>query len=183
MPDFYGMLLLQKEGKVMIGYKAFNDDWTCRGKQYKVGESYHEDNVELCAHGMHFCTELSDVFYYYEYKPNMKLAKVEASGTIIGSKEDSKHVTSDLKVLEEIDPNSEEVQLVFVKQAGYAIGCIDNPSEAVKLAAVKQNGYAIQYIKNPSEDVQLAAVKQSGEVIKYIANPCEEVKKLADSVR
>ena len=120
----------------MIGYKAFNSDWTCRGKQYKVGESYHEDNVKLCNHGMHFCTELSDVFRYYDYKPTMKLAKVEASSTIIGSDEDSKHVTSDLKVLEEIDPNSEAVQLVAVKHNGYAIENIANPSEEVQLAAV-----------------------------------------------
>ena len=27
----------------MKGYKAFNKDWTCRGKQYKVGETFEED--------------------------------------------------------------------------------------------------------------------------------------------
>lgn len=159
----------------MIGYKAFKGDWTCRGKQYKVGESYHEDNVELCKQGMHFCTELSDVFGYYAYKPTMKLAKVEASSTIIGSEDDSKHVTSDLKVLEELNPNSEEVQLAAVKQNGLAIDYIDNPSEEVQLAAVKQYGHAVECIDNPSEAVQLAAIKQGGTALVYIDNPSEAV--------
>ena len=159
----------------MIGYKAFNSDWTCRGKQYKVGESYHEDNVELCEHGMHFCTELNDIFQYYRYSKTMKLAKVKASGTIIGSDNNSKHVTSDLKVLEELDPNSEAVKLAVVKQNGAAIKYIDNPSEKVKLAAVEKGGWAIRYIDSPSEAVQMAAVKQFGWAIQYIDSPSETV--------
>jgi hypothetical protein len=64
------------------------------------------------------------------------------------------------------------LQLIAVKQNGYAIEYIKNPSEAVQLAAVKQNGHAIQYIKPTDDDswlrVQLAAVQQNGYAIQYI---------------
>jgi hypothetical protein len=74
-----------------------------------------------------------------------------------------------------IENPSESVQLAAVKQNGYAIKNIKNPSEAVQLAAVQQNGSAIQFIKNPSEAVQLAAVKQNGRAIQFIKNPSEAV--------
>lgn len=96
------------------GYKAFESDWTCKGKQYEVGKTYHEDNVELCEHGMHFCKDLEDVFEYYDYKPIMKLAMVEASGVVIQNDYDSKCVTSDLKIVKELNANTEQVQLAAV---------------------------------------------------------------------
>jgi hypothetical protein len=74
-----------------------------------------------------------------------------------------------------IENPSEAVQLAAVKQEGFAIKNIKNPSEAVQLAAVQQNGSAIEYIKNPSEVVQLAAVQQSGFAIRFIENPSEVV--------
>lgn len=157
------------------GYKAFKSDWTCRGKQYRVGESYHEDEVELCKHGMHFCKELKDVFQYYYYNHNMKLARVEASGTVIQSGKDSKCVTSDLKVVKEINVDSEQVQLEAIKQNARAIKYMNNPSEQVQLEAVKVAGYAIKYIDKPSEQVQLEAVKQSMRAIHYIDNPSDHV--------
>mgnify|MGYP001435087236 FL=1 len=156
------------------GYKAFNSDWTCREKRYEVGKTYHEDNVALCKHGMHFCKELKDVFRYYSYNPDMKLAMVEASGKIMQSKEDSKCVTSDLKVVKELNVNSEEAQLAAVKQDGYVIHFIDKPSEAAQLEAVKQDGTAIHFIDKPNEEVQLKAVKKNGEAIQFIDNPSEE---------
>lgn len=158
------------------GYKAFNSDWTCGDKRYEVGKTYHEDNVELCEHGMHFCKDLEDVFRYYEYVPTMRLATVEASGTVIQNDYDSKCVTSDLKVVEELNVDSEAVQLEAVKQDGCAIFYIRNPSEAVQLEAVKQDGWNIQFIDNPSEKIQLEAVKQNYLVIPYIDNPSEAVK-------
>ena len=122
---------------VVKGYKAFNSDWTCRDKKYEVGKTYHEDNVVLCEHGMHFCKELEDVFKYYDYTPTMKLATVEASGTVIQSNADSKCVTSNLKIVKEINVDSEQVQWGAVKQNGHVIQYIDNPSEKVQLEAVK----------------------------------------------
>ena len=74
---------------------------------------------------------------------------------------------------------SEAIQLVAVKQYGYAIQYIKNPSEAIQLAAVKRNGIAIKFIKNPSEAMQLAAVKQHGYEIKFIKNPSEAIQLVA----
>lgn len=43
------------------GYKVFKSDWTCRGYQYKVGETFKNDgNIELCGEGFHFCQVDSD---------------------------------------------------------------------------------------------------------------------------
>ena len=157
------------------GYKALKSDWTCKGKQYRVGESYHEDEVELCKHGMHFCKNLKDIFRYYRYDLDMKLAMVEASGTVIQSGKDSKCVTSDLKIVKELNVNSEEVQLEAIKQNVWAIKHMDNPSKRVQLEAVKQDGWVIKCIDKPSEKVQLEAVKQDGWAIKFISSPNNQV--------
>ena len=39
----------------MKAYKGFNKDMTCRGFQFKEGESYHEDEAKLCESGFHAC--------------------------------------------------------------------------------------------------------------------------------
>ena len=40
----------------MKAYKVFNPDWTCRGSQYKVGETYTlEGELEICSSGFHAC--------------------------------------------------------------------------------------------------------------------------------
>ena len=47
-------------------YKAFKSDMTCRGFQYKEGETYEFDGTpELCISGFHACLSLADVFNYY----------------------------------------------------------------------------------------------------------------------
>ena len=70
--------------KQIKGYKVFNHDWTCRGFQYKTGETYSEDvNLELCENGFHFCEKLSDCFSYYSFNPENKVAEVVAIGKIV----------------------------------------------------------------------------------------------------
>lgn len=50
----------------MKGYKVFNHDWTCRGFQYQVGESYEMDVMPIiCDRGFHFCKELENCFKHY----------------------------------------------------------------------------------------------------------------------
>ena len=49
----------------MKAYKGFNADMTCRGFQYKEGETYHEDIAELCHKGFHACEYPLDVLAYY----------------------------------------------------------------------------------------------------------------------
>ena len=49
----------------MKAYKGFNKDLTCRGFQYKEGETFHEDKAELCDSGFHACEDPLDCFGYY----------------------------------------------------------------------------------------------------------------------
>lgn len=49
----------------MKAYKGFNKDLTCRGFQYKEGETFHEDKAELCDSGFHACKDPLDCFGYY----------------------------------------------------------------------------------------------------------------------
>lgn len=66
------------------GYKAFDPDWTCRGYQFKVGETY-EENVtpQVCKRGFHFCEYLSDCYDYYDFSHTTRIAEIEALGEIV----------------------------------------------------------------------------------------------------
>lgn len=39
----------------MKGFKGFNPDFTCKGKQYEENTVFKEDKAEICNNGMHFC--------------------------------------------------------------------------------------------------------------------------------
>ena len=47
------------------GYKIFEKDMTCRGKQYAENTEYTEDKAEMCNCGMHFCQNPMDVLNFY----------------------------------------------------------------------------------------------------------------------
>ena len=49
----------------MKAYKGFNKDMTCRGFQFKEGETYHEDTAKLCESGFHACQDPLGCFSYY----------------------------------------------------------------------------------------------------------------------
>ena len=51
----------------MKAFKGFNKDLTCRGFQYKVGETYEEEKAELCHAGFHACE--SPVACLQHYSP------------------------------------------------------------------------------------------------------------------
>ena len=83
------------------GYKVFNPDWTCRGFQYKVGETFvHNGNIEMCGSGFHFCRKASDCFNYYDFNSNNKVAEVEAIGLV--ETQGDKSVTDKIKIVREI---------------------------------------------------------------------------------
>ena len=70
-----------KETKVVKGYKGFNPDFTCKGKQYKENTIFEEPEAAICEIGMHYCKNPLDVLDYYDLfdeKGNMnKFAEVE----------------------------------------------------------------------------------------------------------
>ena len=51
----------------MKGYKGFNPDFTCRGKQYAENTIFEEPEAEICKSGMHFCTNPFDVLGHYGF--------------------------------------------------------------------------------------------------------------------
>ena len=85
----------------MKGYKVFNKDWTCRDFQYEVGKTYEmKENPVCCDRGFHFCEKLIDCFNYYAFKPENKVAEIEALGKI--EKGDNKFCTNKIKIVREL---------------------------------------------------------------------------------
>lgn len=86
------------------GYKGFNPDWTCRGFQYKVGETYEmpSEDIKMCYKGFHFCESLEQVFEYYDLSPDNHFAEVETFGDSIVLKSEDKMVTNKIRIVREI---------------------------------------------------------------------------------
>lgn len=87
----------------MKGYKVFNSDWTCRGFQYAVGETFIEIVTPRCCNaGFHFCADLKECFHYYAFDPDCKIAEVEALGEIDAAENGSKYCTNKIKIIREL---------------------------------------------------------------------------------
>ena len=98
------------EIRVVKGFKVFNPDWTCKGKQYGCPGKFEEDiTPSICNKGMHFCKKAADCFNYYSFDPNNKVAEVIAYGEV--SEEGDKCATNKLEVGREI-PWSELLEIV-----------------------------------------------------------------------
>lgn len=74
-------------GETIKGYKGFNKDMTCCGKQYKENTTYEEDGTEIREAGMmHFCENPYDVLDCYplvnEDGDISDFAEVEAVGEV-----------------------------------------------------------------------------------------------------
>ena len=87
----------------IIAYKAMNADMTCRGKQYEVGKTYHEDRADCCVAGMHACENPLDVLRYYQLKDSPRFFEVECDGDVDKSGEDSKLACTELTVKGEVN--------------------------------------------------------------------------------
>ena len=88
--------------KRVLGYKAFNKNLTCRGFQYKIGETY-EINGELilCYNGFHFCKTINDCYNYYFRSEETRICKIEALGEIV-TDNNIKFATNKIKILSEV---------------------------------------------------------------------------------
>ena len=84
------------------GFKGFDKDLKCRGKQYEIDRTEHEDDAILCESGMHFCTNPHDVFNYYSPGEGHRFCEISASEVSDRTKDDSKRVCKTLKVEAEI---------------------------------------------------------------------------------
>ena len=83
------------------GYKVFNPDWTCIGKQYSCPGKFEEDvDLNLCQSGMHFCIKIVDCFNYYLFDINNHIAEVVAYGEVI--EDGNKCCTNKLEIVREL---------------------------------------------------------------------------------
>ena len=93
--------------KMIEGYKAFDNDFKCLGKQYEPNKTFVENgNIELCERGMHFCENPLDIFRYKNIicgslEELVRFAKVQAIDKIIS--DGDKICTNVLKIKDEID--------------------------------------------------------------------------------
>ena len=65
----------------MKAYKGFNRDMTCRGFQYKEGETYETDEAKVCDCGFHACEHPLDCQNYYDSEDSV-YHEVDLDGNI-----------------------------------------------------------------------------------------------------
>ena len=87
----------------IIAYKAMDKNMQCRGKQYEVCKTYHEDKADCCNAGMHACENPFDVLHYYPLKDSPRFFEVECGGEVDKSGEDSKLACTELTVIGELN--------------------------------------------------------------------------------
>lgn len=87
----------------IIAYKAMDKNMQCRGKQYEVGKTYHEDKADCCHAGMHACENPLDVLHYYPLRDSPRFFEVECGGNVDKSVEDSKLACTELTVKGEVN--------------------------------------------------------------------------------
>lgn len=105
---------------VVKGYKVFNPDWTCRGKQYTCPGKFEEDvDLSVCKRGMHFCKRLIDCFNYYDFKSDNKVAEVKAYGNVVS--ENGKSCTDKLEIIKELNWH-EVLDLVNLGKSNQGLG-------------------------------------------------------------
>ena len=85
----------------MKAFKGFNKDMTCRGFQFKEGETYHDDKAKLCNSGFHACEDPLDCLGYYD-PANSVYREVELEDVTDEREEDSKRVGKTIKIGAEI---------------------------------------------------------------------------------
>lgn len=71
------------EINTITAYKALDENFCCRGFQYEVGKSYHEDyEIELCRNGFHACRNPLEVLSYDYEMSTSRFAEVELWGDV-----------------------------------------------------------------------------------------------------
>ena len=87
----------------IVAYKAMDKNMQCRGKQYEVGKTYHEDKADCRHAGMHACENPLDVLHYYPLKDSPRFFEVECGGDVDKSRADSKLACTELTVKGEVN--------------------------------------------------------------------------------
>ena len=83
--------------KVIIAYKGFNRDMTCKGYQYEEGKTYTTQTADVCNTGFHACEYPLDVFGYYPPGTSV-YHEVQQSGEISRDNCDTKQASTKIKI-------------------------------------------------------------------------------------
>ena len=120
--------------EVVHGYKSFNDDMTCRGFQYEIGQTYEMNGgIEPCEHGFHFCQKIADVFDYYDGK-DCRYAEVEAFGNVIN--DGDKSVTDRIRIVRELT-RAEILEIMYAQEG---LDFKDSPFPTDKIIQARETG-------------------------------------------
>ena len=92
--------------KKITAYKGFDENLSCRGFQYEVGNEYEiGGKIECCHHGFHACESPLEVLDHYFLLGNAKMARfceVEQSGTLDRESKTTKVASSKIKIKAEL---------------------------------------------------------------------------------
>ena len=148
-----------------MAYKAFNPDFTCKGKQYEENTTYEENGNEICEAGvMHYCENPFDVLDYYplvnENGEISEFAEVEPLGKVF--KRENKCATNKLHIKAKLGLK------------GFIKACIDFTLEKTKIeeieddiendnnsAKIGSSGYSAKITSKGKHSVVMAAGYQS----------------------
>ena len=151
----------------MKGYKAFNSDWTCRGFQYRVGETYEMNSEpKICRTGFHLCKNPVDCFRHYGFWEDCKIAEIEALGEISEqhTEYDSKCCTNKIKIVKELSLQDAKIEIENKWTLSFLVHLIPQPLfheikkvdiinnlyiniDVIKSIAFKEEGYKVHYGK------------------------------------
>ncbi len=114
-----------------MAYKAFNPDFTCRGRQYEENTTYEENGNKICEAGvMHYCENPFDVLDYYplvnENGEVPEFAEVEPLGKIFTN--GNKSATNKLHIKAKLGLK------------GFVKACIDFTLEKTKIEEIEDSG-------------------------------------------
>ena len=93
-----------KENETVTAIKGFNTDWTCRGFQYEIGQTYeHDGPVVRCAEGGFHAIEGNPLGVFKFYPPGTSnYATVELSGKIARDESDGKIAAGRITITAEL---------------------------------------------------------------------------------
>jgi hypothetical protein len=113
-----------------MAYKAFNPDFTCKGKQYEENTTYEENGNEICEAGvMHYCENPFDVLDYYPLVNDngeiSQFAEVEPLGKVFAK--GNKSATNKLHIKAKLGLK------------GFIKACIDFTLEKTKIEEIEDD--------------------------------------------
>ena len=143
-----------------MAYKAFNSDFTCKGKQYEENTTYEENGDKICKAGvMHYCENPFDVLGYYplvnENGEISEFAEVEPLGKIFTEK--NKSATNKLHIKAKLGLK------------GFIKACVDFTIEKTRIEKTEDdiendNGNSFAKIGSSGDSAQIGSSGDSAQI-------------------